>query len=112
MNTYTLCVKLIKDGLQAGTTRANCQARRASPTRKLAHKVVPGPKARHKARNDMTRQARRQVTTCGGINPYTLTAGLGPGGLAHYETSSKPDPTAQSFAQGNKAWRSSRNLVG
>ena len=38
---------------------------------------------------------------CGGINPYTLTARLGPGDLAHYETSSKLDPTAWSFAQGN-----------
>jgi len=25
-------------------------------------------------------------TSCGGINPYTLTAGLGPGDLAHHET--------------------------
>ena len=25
-------------------------------------------------------------TACGGINPYTLTARLGPGGLAHHET--------------------------
>jgi len=24
-------------------------------------------------------------TSCGGINPYTLTARLGPGDLAHYE---------------------------
>ena len=40
---------------------------------------------------------------CGGIEPYTLTARLGPGGLAHYETSSRFDPTAWSFAQGNKA---------
>jgi len=52
------------------------------------------------------------VGHCGGINPYTLTARLGPGGLAHYETSSRLDPTAQSFAQGNKTWRSSRILVG
>jgi len=37
-------------------------------------------------------------TSCGGINPYTLTARLGPGGLAHYETSSRFDPTAWSFA--------------
>ena len=49
---------------------------------------------------------------CGGINPYTLTARLGPGGLAHYETSSRLDPTAWSFVQGNKMWRSSRILVG
>ena len=49
---------------------------------------------------------------CGGINPYTLTAILGPGGLAHYETSSRFDLTARSFAQGNKTWRSSRILVG
>ena len=28
-------------------------------------------------------------TSCGGINPYTLTARLGPGGLTHYETNSK-----------------------
>ena len=49
---------------------------------------------------------------CGGINPYTLTARLGPGGLAHYETSSRFDPTARSFAQGNKTWRSNRILVG
>ena len=49
---------------------------------------------------------------CGGINPYTLTARLGPGGLAHYETSSRFDLTARSFAQGNKTWRSSRILVG
>jgi len=27
-----------------------------------------------------------EVTTCGTINPYTLTARLGPGGLAHHET--------------------------
>ena len=39
---------------------------------------------------------------CGGINPYTLTTRIGPGGLAHYETSLKLDPTAWSFAQGNK----------
>jgi len=51
-------------------------------------------------------------TSCGGINPYTLTARLGPGGLAHYETSSRLDSTARSFAQGNKTWRSSRILVG
>jgi len=51
-------------------------------------------------------------TSCGGINPYTLTARLGPVGLAHYETSSKLDPTARSFAQGNKVWRSSMILVG
>ena len=51
-------------------------------------------------------------TSCGGINPYTLTARLGPGDLAHYETSSRLDPTAWSFAQGNKTWRSSRILVG
>ena len=50
--------------------------------------------------------------TCGGINPYTLTARLGPGGLAHYETSSRLDPTAWSFAQGDKMWRSSSILVG
>jgi len=55
-----------------------------------------------------------QSTTdgCGGINPYTLTARLGLGGLTHYETSSRLDPTAWSFAQGNKTWRSSRILVG
>ena len=29
------------------------------------------------------------LAECGGINPYTLTARLGPGGLAHYETNSK-----------------------
>ena len=39
-------------------------------------------------------------TSCGGINPYTLTTRLGPGGLAH----PRLDPTAQSFAQGNKTW--------
>ena len=49
---------------------------------------------------------------CGGINPYTIMARLGPGGLAHYETSSRLDPTARSFVQGNKTWRSSRILVG
>ena len=49
---------------------------------------------------------------CGGINPYTLTARLQPGSLAHYETSSRLDPIARSFAQGNKTWRSSRILVG
>jgi len=49
---------------------------------------------------------------CGGINPYTLTARLGPGGLAHYETSSRFDPIARSFVQGNKTWRSNRILVG
>ena len=47
-----------------------------------------------------------------GINPYTFTARLGPGGLAHYETSPRLDPTARSFAQGNKTWRLSRILVG
>jgi hypothetical protein len=36
-------------------------------------------------------------TSCGGINPYTLTARLGPGGLAHHEGSSRLDPTARSF---------------
>jgi len=51
-------------------------------------------------------------TSCGGINPYTLMARLGLGGLAHYETGSRLDPIAWSFAQGNKAWRSSRILVG
>ena len=51
-------------------------------------------------------------TRCGGINPYTLTARLGPGGLAHHEDSSRLDPTARNFAQGNKTWRSSRILVG
>ena len=50
--------------------------------------------------------------TCGGINPYTLTTRLGPGGLAHYETNLRLDPTAWGFAQGNKTWRSSRILVG
>ena len=49
---------------------------------------------------------------CGGINPYTLTVRLGPGGLAHYETSSRLDLTARSFAQGNKTWKSSSSLVG
>ena len=48
----------------------------------------------------------------GGINPYTLTARLGPEGLAHHEDSPRLDPTARSFAQGNKTWRSSRILVG
>jgi len=38
----------------------------------------------------------------GGINPYTLTARLRPGGLAHHEDSPRLDPTARSFAQGNK----------
>jgi len=52
------------------------------------------------------------LANCGGINPYTLTARLGPGGLTHYETSSRLDPTTRSFAQGNKTWRSSRILVG
>ena len=51
-------------------------------------------------------------TSCGAINPYTLTARFGPGGLAHYETSPRLDPTVWSFAQGNKTWRSSRILVG
>jgi len=51
-------------------------------------------------------------TSCGGINSYNLTARLGPGGLAHHEDSSRLDPTARSFAQGNKTWRSSRILVG
>jgi hypothetical protein len=56
----------------------------------------------------------RKITDemCGGINPYTLTARLGPEGLAHYETSSRFGPTAWSFAQGNKTWKSSRILVG
>ena len=27
-----------------------------------------------------------RIAQCGGINPYTLTARLGPGGLAHHET--------------------------
>ena len=54
----------------------------------------------------------RERDNCGGIDPYTLTARLGPGGLAHYETSLKLDPTAWSFAQGSKMWRSSRILVG
>ena len=31
---------------------------------------------------------------CGGINPYTLTARLGPGGLAHHEDGPRLDPTA------------------
>jgi len=59
-----------------------------------------------------TAKAHINVGACGGINPYTLTARLGPGGLAHYETSSRFDPTAWSFAQGNKTWRSTRILVG
>jgi len=54
----------------------------------------------------------RSGTSCGGINPYTLTAGLGPVGLTHYETSSKLDPTAWSFTQGNKMWGSGTILVG
>jgi len=29
---------------------------------------------------------RNAIGFCGGINPYTLTARLGPGGLAHHET--------------------------
>ena len=37
----------------------------------------------------------RLVGPCGGINPYTLTARLQPGSLAHYETSSRLDPTAR-----------------
>ena len=37
---------------------------------------------------------RLSMRHCGGINPYTLTARFGPGDLAHYETSSKLDPTA------------------
>ena len=41
-------------------------------------------------------------TPCGGINPYTLTARLGLGGLAHHEDSPRLDPTARSFAHGNK----------
>jgi len=49
---------------------------------------------------------------CGGINPYTLMARLGPGHLVHHEDSSRLDPTARSLAQGNKTWRSSRILVG
>ena len=49
---------------------------------------------------------------CGGMNPYTPTARLGPGDLAHHEDSSRLDPTARSFAQGNKTWRSSRILDG
>jgi len=35
------------------------------------------------------------ITHCGGINPYTLTARLQPESLAHYETSSRLDPTAR-----------------
>ena len=34
-------------------------------------------------------------SACGGINPYTLTARLQLGSLAHYETSSRLDPTAR-----------------
>ena len=56
--------------------------------------------------------ATQEENLCGGINPYTLTAGLGPGGLAHHEDSPRFDPTAWSFAQGNKTWRSSQILVG
>ena len=52
------------------------------------------------------------IALCGGINPYTLTARLRPESLAHYETSSRLDPTIWSFAQGNKMGRSSRILVG
>jgi len=33
------------------------------------------------------------VTDCGGINPYTLTARLGPGGLVHHEDGPRLDPT-------------------
>ena len=55
--------------------------------------------------------ARCSGTRCGGINPYTLMARLGPEGLAHHETSSRLDPTARSFVQGNKTWRSSQILV-
>jgi len=54
----------------------------------------------------------RTMATVGGINPYTLTARLGPGGLAHHEDSPMLDPTARSFVQGNKTWRSNRILVG
>ena len=31
-------------------------------------------------------RAGAACTRCGGINPYTITARLGPGGLAHHET--------------------------
>jgi len=58
------------------------------------------------------RVEQSNLWACGGINPYTLTAGLGPGGLAHHEDSPRFDPTARSFAQGNKTWRSSQILVG
>ena len=54
----------------------------------------------------------KTLRDCGGINPYTLTARLRPGDLAHRETDSGLDPTARSFAQGNKTWGSSRILVG
>ena len=51
-------------------------------------------------------------TSCGGINPYTLTTRLEPGGLAHYEACPRLDPIAWCFVQGNKTWRSSRILIG
>ena len=40
------------------------------------------------ARKEIVRYSGEEIVmgTCGGINPYTLTARLGPGDLAHYET--------------------------
>jgi len=64
------------------------------------------------SRNKLDFMFYLEVRSCGGIDPYTLTARLGPGGLAHYETSLRFDPTAWSLAQGSKMWRSNRILVG
>jgi len=58
--------------------------------------------ARRNATSTWAIRPKKSVAVCGGINPYTLTARLGPAGLAHYETSLKLDPTAWSFVQGNK----------
>ena len=52
------------------------------------------------------------IGSCGGINPYTLTARLGPGDLAHHETVQGLIQLLGSFTQGNKTWRSSHILVG
>jgi len=85
-------------------------------------KEIPHPKRvaigsierepRDREEEDDGRRWFSQPSECGGINPYTLTARLGPGGLAHYETSSRLGPTVRSSAQGNKTWKSSRILVG
>ena len=54
-------MKCSGDGLWAGTARELCHASRADTARKTAHSVVPGSKARHKARSGTAWQGQWPV---------------------------------------------------